>query len=296
MKEIKSVPNNLLVSKADGASHEHSVLDLPAFSSDGKSSSGQVTLVGAGPGDPDLLTIKAVKALACADVVLVDDLVNPEILQYAAQQARIVHVGKRGGCQSTPQEFIERLMIAEALAGRRVVRLKGGDPFIFGRGGEERTHLQSYGIKVDVINGITSGMAAATSIGVPLTHRDHAQGTIFVTGHGKSDDARVDWAALARTGMTLVVYMGIARIAHIEAGLLEGGMAADTAVALIQHASLPQQRHTITTIAELVTTVTREQLGSPCIIVIGDVVRCADKLQDLAVDGAFETLVHAKAV
>lgn len=296
MNEIKSVPNHLPVSQADAVSQAHRVLDLSVQTQNEKSSVGQVSLVGAGPGDPDLLTIKAVKALARADVVLVDDLVNPDILQHVSQHARIVHVGKRGGCQSTPQEFIERLMIAEALAGRQVVRLKGGDPFIFGRGGEERAHLQSYGIKVDVINGITSGMAAATSIGVPLTHRDHAQGTIFVTGHGKSDDARVDWAALARTGMTLVVYMGIARIAHIESGLLAGGMAADTPVALIQHASLPQQRHTITTVAELVATVTREQLGSPCIIVIGDVVRCADQLNDLAISGAFETVICAQAI
>lgn len=296
MNEIKSVPNHLPVSQADAVSQAHYVLDLSVQTQNEKSLVGQVSLVGAGPGDPDLLTIKAVKALARADVVLVDDLVNPDILQHVSQHARIVHVGKRGGCQSTPQEFIERLMIAEALAGRQVVRLKGGDPFIFGRGGEERTHLQTYGIKVDVINGITSGMAAATSIGVPLTHRDHAQGTIFVTGHGKSDDARVDWAALARTSMTLVVYMGIARIAHIESGLLEGGMAADTPVALIQHASLPQQRHTITTVAELAATVTREQLGSPCIIVIGEVVRCADQLNDLAISAAFETVICAQAV
>ncbi|HCN88784.1 MAG TPA: uroporphyrinogen-III C-methyltransferase, partial [Oxalobacteraceae bacterium] len=135
-----------------------------------------VFLVGAGPGDPDLLTLKAVKAIARADVILVDDLVNPAILAHARSDARIVQVGKRGGCQSTPQEFIERLMIAEANAGHCVVRLKGGDPFMFGRGGEERDHLLAAGIAVDVINGISSGLAAPAAIGVPLTHREWSQG------------------------------------------------------------------------------------------------------------------------
>ncbi|MES2934121.1 MAG: uroporphyrinogen-III C-methyltransferase, partial [Pseudomonadota bacterium] len=157
---------------------------------------GTVFLVGAGPGDPDLLTLKAVKAIARADVVLIDDLVNPAVLEHAKSSARIVNVGKRGGCQSTPQEFIERLMIAEAQAGQCVVRLKGGDPFIFGRGGEEREHLQAVGITVEVVNGISSGLAAPASIGIPLTHRDWSQGAIFVTGHGKTAEANPDWALL----------------------------------------------------------------------------------------------------
>ncbi|HEX7636403.1 MAG TPA: uroporphyrinogen-III C-methyltransferase [Noviherbaspirillum sp.] len=236
---------------------------------------GKVFLVGAGPGDPELLTIKATKVIACADVILVDDLVNPEILDHARFDARIVHVGKRGGCQSTPQEFIERLMIAEARAGHCVVRLKGGDPFIFGRGGEEREHLQAAGIAVDVVNGISSGLAAPASIGVPLTHREWSQGAVFVTGHGKSADTNPDWEALARLNMTLVIYMGVARCDEIQKALLAGGKPASTPVAVIQSATSATQKQLVTTLGELPQALIASGLGSPSIIVIGDVVRCA---------------------
>jgi len=236
---------------------------------------GKVYLVGAGPGDPELLTLKAVKAIALADVLLVDDLVNPDILQHARAGARIVHVGKRGGCQSTPQAFIERLMIAEALAGRQVVRLKGGDPFIFGRGGEEREHLLAAGIDVDVVNGISSGLAAPASIGVPLTHRDWSQGAVFVTGHGKTADANPDWQTLAKLNMTLVVYMGVARSAEIQVDLLAGGKSADTPVAVIHAATSSSQAQLLTTLGQMSEAITAAKLGSPSVIVIGDVVRCA---------------------
>jgi uroporphyrin-III C-methyltransferase len=236
----------------------------------------KVFLVGAGPGDPELLTIKAVKAIARGDVLLVDDLVNPVVLEHARAHARIVHVGKRGGCQSTPQEFIERLMIAEAQAGHCVVRLKGGDPFMFGRGGEEREHLQAAGIEVEVINGISSGRAAPASIGVPLTHRDWSQGAIFVTGHGKTAEANPDWSLLAKLNLTLVIYMGIARCREIQAALLEGGKAGSTPVAVIQSATGVQQAQLITTLGELPEALAASRIGSPSIIVIGDVVRCAE--------------------
>jgi len=236
---------------------------------------GKVVLVGAGPGDPDLLTIKAVKAIAAAAVILVDDLVNPAILDHARFDARIVPVGKRGGCQSTPQEFIEKLMINEARAGHAVVRLKGGDPFIFGRGGEERTHLEAAGIAVEVVNGISSGLAAPASLGIPLTHRDWSQGAIFVTGHGKSADAEPDWTTLARLDMTLVVYMGVARCSEIQQALLAGGKSPLTPVAVIQAATSAQQAQLITTLGALSPTLASSGLGSPSIIVIGDVVRCA---------------------
>ncbi|HJV51022.1 MAG TPA: uroporphyrinogen-III C-methyltransferase [Noviherbaspirillum sp.] len=237
----------------------------------------KVFLVGAGPGDPELLTLKAVKAIGKADVLLVDDLVNPDILAFARQGARIIHVGKRGGCQSTPQEFIERLMIAEARAGQVVVRLKGGDPFIFGRGGEERTHLLAAGIDVDVVNGISSGLAAPASIGVPLTHRDWSQGAIFVTGHGKTPDADPDWATLAKLDMTLVIYMGVARCREIQTALLAGGKSATTPVAVIQSATSDAQAQLITTLGALPQALAASSLGSPSIIVIGDVVRCASQ-------------------
>ena len=195
------------------------------------------------------------KAIQAATVLLVDDLVNDEILAYARPGARIVHVGKRGGCRSTPQAFIERLMITAVQEGETVVRLKGGDPFIFGRGGEEVEHLREAGIEAQVVNGITAGLAAVTSLGVPLTHRDHAQGVVFVTGHAKTGaGARqhpTDWRALAATArdarLTLVIYMGVAGVGHIQHELLHG-LPGETPVAVIQHASLPQQRHVATTL------------------------------------------------
>src|SRR3954471_19061684 len=141
---------------------------------------GKVTLVGAGPGDPELLTLKALKAIQAATVLLVDDLVSPEVVAHASKNARIIHVGKRGGCKSTPQAFIEKLMLMAAREGENVVRLKGGDPFIFGRGGEEIERLHEADIEVHVVNGITAGLAAVTSLGIPLTHREHAHGVVFV--------------------------------------------------------------------------------------------------------------------
>lgn len=238
---------------------------------------GTVTLVGAGPGDPDLLTLKAVKAIQAATVLLVDDLVNEVIVTtYARPGARIIHVGKRGGCKSTPQAFIEKLMLMAALEGETVVRLKGGDPFIFGRGGEELEHLQAAGIQVHVVNGITSGLAAVTSLGVPLTHRDHAQGVMFVTGHAKPGDGGTDWKALAATAhsarLTLVIYMGVSGIARIQAELLTG-LPASTPVAVIQNASLPTQRHIVTTLGALQASIEGQHMGSPSVIVVGDVIK-----------------------
>jgi uroporphyrin-III C-methyltransferase len=167
------------------------------------------TLVGAGPGDPELLTIKAARAIAGATVLLVDDLVNPAVLEHARPQARIVHVGKRGGCKSTPQAFIHKLMVQAVREGETVVRLKGGDPCIFGRSGEEIEHLRAEGIEVELINGITAGLAGLSGLGAPLTHRDHAHGVVFVTGHAKPGDPGTDWAMLSetaqRTRLTLVI-------------------------------------------------------------------------------------------
>jgi uroporphyrin-III C-methyltransferase len=236
---------------------------------------GKVTLVGAGPGDPELLTLKAVKAIQAATVLLVDDLVSPEIVAFASPGARIVHVGKRGGCKSTPQAFIEKLMVMAAREGENVVRLKGGDPFIFGRGGEEVEHLQAAGIEVQVVNGITSGLAAVTSLGVPLTHREHAHGVVFVTGHAQPGSQGTDWRALAATArdakLTLVIYMGVSGAGRIQQELLTG-LPASTPVAVVQRASLPDERSAVTTLGELDATIAREQLASPSVIVVGDVV------------------------
>lgn len=247
------------------------------------SSQAHVTLVGAGPGDPELLTLKAVKAIAAATVLLVDDLVSDAITAHASPTARIIHVGKRGGCASTPQAFIEKLMAQEALAGETVVRLKGGDPFIFGRGGEEVEHLQAQGIAVTVINGITSGLAGVTLLGVPLTHREHAHGVVFITGHAKQGAAdSVDWAALGHTAqqakLTLVIYMGVSGASQLQETLLQN-MRADTPVAVIHQVSLPTQRHVVCELQELHNTIVREKLTSPSVIVIGNVLKALMALQ-----------------
>jgi uroporphyrin-III C-methyltransferase len=237
---------------------------------------GKVTLVGAGPGDPELLTLKALKAIQGATLLLVDDLVSREVVAHAPKTARVVYVGKRGGCKSTPQAFIEKLMLMAAREGESVVRLKGGDPFIFGRGGEEVEHLRAAGVHVEIINGITSGLAAATSLGVPLTHRKHAQGVIFLTGHAQKDADAPDWKSLAVTArdarLTLVIYMGVSTAARIQQDLLTG-LPAATPVAVVQRASLPDQRHAVTTLGELAATIEREGLASPSVIVVGDVVQ-----------------------
>ena len=244
---------------------------------------GTCTLVGAGPGDPELLTLKAVKAIQAATVLLVDDLVNDEILKHASPSARIVHVGKRGGCKSTPQAFIGKLMENAVNEGETVVRLKGGDPFIFGRGGEEVAQLREAGIEVSVINGITSGLAAISSLGAPLTHRQHAHGVVFVTGHAKPGDSGTDWRQLAATArdakLTLVIYMGVSGADHIQNELLTA-LPANTPVAIIENASLPQQRQALTRLDRLTFTLNETGLKSPSILVVGNVLQaCAQIFQ-----------------
>jgi uroporphyrin-III C-methyltransferase len=237
---------------------------------------GRCTLVGAGPGDPDLLTVKAVKAMAQATLVLVDDLVSDEVIALIPATTRLIHVGKRGGCRSTPQEFIHRLMVQAVQEGEQVVRLKGGDPFIFGRGGEEVERLQAEGVTVEVVNGITAGLAAASSLGAALTHREHAQGVVFMTGHAKPGASGPDWANLARTchqlHLTLVVYMGVRSAAEIARGLAEG-LPGLTPVAIVQSATLPEERQVVTVLSRLGQTLVEEQMASPSVIIVGNVLR-----------------------
>ncbi|MNF31171.1 Uroporphyrinogen-III C-methyltransferase [compost metagenome] len=231
--------------------------------------SAKVWLVGAGPGDPELLTLKAVKALRQAEIVMIDDLVNPAVLEHCPG-ARIVPVGKRGGCRSTPQAFIHRLMLRYARQGKCVVRLKGGDPCIFGRGSEEVDWLQQHGIEVEMVNGITAGLAGATNCGIPLTLRGVARGVTLVTAHTQ-DDSTLNWQALAQGGTTLVVYMGVAKLSDIRESLLAGGMSADMPVAMIENASLPQQRECRSSLATMQQDALAFQLKSPAILVIGEV-------------------------
>jgi uroporphyrin-III C-methyltransferase len=240
----------------------------------------KVTLVGAGPGDPDLLTIKAVKALRRATVALVDDLVHPGVLCHLPRSARVVYVGKRGGCASTPQAFIHRLMVAEAQRGETVVRVKGGDPFVFGRGGEECDALRAAGLQVEVIGGLTAGIAGPAAIGVPVTDRRHTRGVVLVTGHTGTAEGDPDWAALARCGLTLVIYMGVMRLPAIVAALTAAGLSPDTPAAVVSRAQTPEQRQAVCRLSALVQTVAVHGLESPAIVVIGDVVMSAPMWAD----------------
>lgn len=232
--------------------------------------SGKVWLVGAGPGDPELLTLKAVRAMNQADIVMIDDLVNPLVLEHC-EQARIIAVGKRGGCRSTPQAFIHRLMLRYAKQGKCVVRLKGGDPCIFGRGTEEADWLREHAIEVEIVNGITAGLAGATNCAIPLTLRGVARGVTLITAHTQ-DDSELNWQALADSQTTLVVYMGVAKLADIRQQLLSAGMNSNMPIAMIENASLPNQRQFHSCLNALVDDALAFKLKSPAILVIGEVV------------------------
>ncbi|TDN69778.1 uroporphyrinogen-III C-methyltransferase [Paraburkholderia sp. BL10I2N1] len=247
---------------------------------------GKVTLLSAGPGDLDLLTIRATKLLATADVVLLDDLVNPEIVSFAPQ-ARVIRVGKRGGCKSTPQAFIQRLTLRYARAGRHVVRVKGGDALLFGRAGEELTGLRCAQIPVEIVNGISSGFAAAAGLGISLTHRDHCQGVTFVTAHLR-DDSEPDWAALAATGTTLAIYMGMSRIESLCAALMSA-LPGSTPAAVVQLAGTADERHVLARLDTIATTARAAGLGSPAVILVGNAV---GEAAGFAVNAPIEDMTH----
>jgi len=244
-------------------------------SSTAATAGGKVYLIGAGPGDPELLTLKAVRALGNASVILVDDLVDRRVLQHVRLGTRIIEVGKRGGCKSTPQAFIEKLMVRLARLGATVARLKGGDPLVFGRGGEEMEALAAAGIPFEIISGVTAGIAVPAMLGIPVTHRNDSHGVTFITGHARDAAAQPDWAALRAGGTTLVIYMGVKRIEALVAGMLAGGYAADTPACAIQNGTLASQAEVITTLGALPQAVADAHLGSPAILVVGEVVRHA---------------------
>ena len=228
--------------------------------------SGKVYLIGAGPGDPQLMTLKAARALGYADVVLVDALVNRGCLAHARSDARIVEVGKRAG-SGTSQGFIEKVMVQTAKNGLTLARLKGGDPFVFGRGGEELRALLDAGVEVEVIPGITAGIGVPAALGIPLTHRALAHGVSFVTGHG----ADVDWHALVRSKTTLVIYMGLRNLKNIVSGLAAAGMDPRTPACLIENGTLGNQRQVVTRLEAL----SSAGFRGPALIVIGAVVALA---------------------
>ena len=243
-----------------------------------KSSVGRVTLVGAGPGDPELLTIRAVRALMCADTVVYDHLVNEAVLELAPDDAELIYAGKKSNHHSLPQADINRLLADLALSGKRVVRLKGGDPFIFGRGGEEIEYLFQHKVAVEVVPGITSASGAACYAGIPLTHRDYAQSCVFVTGHLKQGGCDLDWGALARPHQTLVIYMGLGQIEEICAQLMRHGMAAALPAALIERATTREQRVLCGCVGDLAKMAAQHAVRPPALIVIGEVVRMRARL------------------
>jgi len=251
-----------------------------------RDTNGKVWLIGAGPGDVELLTLKAVRALGEADVVLIDDLVNRAVLRFANSNVRVIEVGKRGGCRSTPQAFIERKMMQLAREGLTVARVKGGDPYVFGRGGEEVETLSRAGITVEVVNGITAGIGVPAALGIPVTHREFCRGVTFVTGNTRSGE-QPNWRALADGGTTLVVYMGLANLAGIVSGLRAAGMPETMPAAVVENGTLPTQRSVVGTLGQVVNTVLAAGLRSPALVVVGEVVRFAtakkrDELQELS--------------
>jgi uroporphyrin-III C-methyltransferase len=251
---------------------------LAAGRAAGLATSGRVSLVGAGPGDPDLLTLRAARLLQQADVVVYDHLIGAGVLALIGEQAQRFYVGKERCRHSMAQADINQLLVRLAREGRNVVRLKGGDPFIFGRGGEELQALANEGVPFDVVPGVTAACGVAAYAGIPLTHRDHAQSCTFVTGHLKDGSCDLDWAALARPRQTVVIYMGLTSLAIICKQLVAHGLSADWPAAVVAQGTLASQRVVCATLATLPDAVAREGLESPCLTIVGEVVRLREQL------------------
>ena len=252
---------------------------MPEGMTDATRSPGMVHLVGAGPGDPDLLTVRAVKLITNAEAVVFDRLVSPEILALTPAGALRLDVGKLPGLHRVPQAEINALLVDLARRGLDVVRLKGGDPYIFGRGSEEAEHLRQHDIAFDVVPGITSAAACAAAIGVPLTHRGMANGVRYVTGHCQSDaPLDLDWRGLADPDTTLVIYMGLAQIARIAASLIAAGLPAETPFAAVQNGTTPRQRHRVGMLADAAAIAASLPAGGPVLFIVGRVVALAPRL------------------
>ena len=234
---------------------------------------GEAWLVGAGPGDPGLLTLGALRAMQRADVILHDRLVSVDILALARRDAALISVGKTPGCTVNSQESINDQLVSLVAAGKRVVRLKGGDPFIFGRGGEEADALDAHGLRWHAIPGITAAAGCAAAAGIPLTHRDDAQAVVLLTAHGKNSVDNLDWASLARERQTLAVYMGVRRFADLMQNLIANGRGADTPVAIIERGSTPEQRIIRGSLGQLALLAEAHKVASPALLIIGDVAR-----------------------
>ncbi|WGW01880.1 uroporphyrinogen-III C-methyltransferase [Vibrio sp. YMD68] len=237
---------------------------------------GFVSLVGAGPGDPDLLTVKGHRAIAQAQVVVYDRLVSPEILAIAKDDAEMIYVGKKVDFHYVPQDQINQILVDKAREGKHVVRLKGGDSFIFGRGGEELEKLADNDVRFEVIPGITAAAGATAYAGIPLTHRDHAQSVQFITGHIQKDGTEIHWPSLAQTNNTLVFYMGLKQCPHIAKNLMEHGLQTDTPCAIIENGTRKEQKVLTGTLDELAEL--SKNAKSPALIVVGSVTQLHEKL------------------
>lgn len=244
---------------------------------------GRVTLVGAGPGDPDLLTVRAAKVLTSAQVVLYDHLVSDAVLALVPPSAERIYVGKESGCHAMPQATIAATLVRLARTGRPVVRLKGGDPYVFGRGGEEVEALVDAGVPFEVVPGITAAQGMSAMAGMPLTHRAHASSVVFATGHGKEGGAEPDWIALARPRQTAVFYMGMAALPRICERLIAHGLPADTPAAVVERATTPQQRVIVATLQSLPAVAALHGASAPALVVVGSVVSLHERLRQAGV-------------
>ena len=253
-------------------------VEFDAVAAASRGTCGTVYLVGAGPGDPDLLTLRAARLLARADVVVYDHLVGADVLDLVGPGARRVYVGKERANHTLQQEDINALLARLAREHACVVRLKGGDPFVFGRGGEELQALAVLGVPFEVVPGITAACGVAAYAGIPLTHRDHAQGCLFVTGHLKDGSCDLDWTALARPRQTVVIYMGLAGLPAICERLIAHGLPPHWPAAVVEQGTLPEQRVVVATLATLAQEVQRAGLRSPCLTIVGEVVQLREQL------------------
>ena len=241
--------------------------------------SGKVYLIGGGPGDPELLTIKALNALNICNTIIYDALINPEILQFANPEAEMIFIGKSRSPHRLTQEEVERLMIVLARQGKIVARLKGGDPFIFGRGGEEAEALSAAGIEWEVVPGISAAQAVPAYAGIPLTHRDYASNAAFITGHECANkNATLDWHKLATAIDTLVIFMGVKNLPQIIAKLRDAGRASSTPIAIIENGTRPDQRIRTATLATVLHKIHADPVQTPALIIIGEVVKLREKL------------------
>jgi uroporphyrin-III C-methyltransferase/precorrin-2 dehydrogenase/sirohydrochlorin ferrochelatase len=267
-----------LVFSGETDAAEQQLINTLQSSSQNKNHCGEVYLVGAGPGDPDLLTFRALRLMQQADVVVYDRLVSPEVLDLTRRDSEKIYAGKKRNDHTLPQESINQLLVRLAREGKRVVRLKGGDPFIFGRGGEEIETLMSLGINFQVVPGITAASGCATYAGIPLTHRDHAQSCTFVTGHLKDGNINLDWKQLAKPNQTIVIYMGLVGLSSICSALIQHGCDPELPVALIQQGTTTHQLVITGTLTSLPEQISQMKIDPPTLIIVGSVVTLHNKL------------------